>query len=112
MPAANFDSPLVPDFDIIINGSPLSIEAQAHVVSVMVDDSVELPSMFTFEIAGSEEQSEQVPWVDADLFAIGNVVEIKLGYADDLDTVLIGEITGLEPEFASDRLPSLTVRGF
>ena len=46
------------------------------------------------------------------LFAIGNVVEIKLGYVDDLETLMIGEITALEPEFVFNRLPSLTVRGY
>jgi phage protein D len=34
-----------------------------------------------------------------------------LGYVDDLETLLIGEITALEPEFVFNRLPSLTARG-
>ena len=98
---------------MIINGSPLPAEAEAYVAGVTVDESVELPSMFTLEMTGSDAQEEEVPWIDDQkLFAIGNVVEIKMGYVDDLETLLIGEITALEPEFVFDRLPSLMVRGY
>jgi phage protein D len=112
MPAAKPESPLVPDFEIIINGSPLPVEAEAHVIGVMVDDDAGLPGMFTLELAGSDAQEEEMPWVDEELFAVGNVVEVKMGYVDDLEPLIIGEITGLEPEFTFSRLPSLTVRGY
>jgi phage protein D len=113
MPQPNPNGPLVPDFDVIINGTAINADAQAHVLSVSVDDQVALPSMFTLELAGSDEQGDEVPWIDDEnLFAIGHVVEVKMGYADNLETLFKGEITGLEPEFAFDRLPSLTVRGY
>ncbi len=58
-------------------------------------------------------KNRKIPWIDDQkLFAIGNVIEIKLGYVDDLETLLIGEITALEPEFVFNRLPGLTVRGY
>jgi phage protein D len=113
MPVSNSTSPLVPDFDVIINGSPLPMAAEAYIAGVTVDESIELPSMFTLEVTSSDEQTQEAQWVnDQTLFAIGNVVEIKLGYVDDLETVLIGEITALEPQFVFNRLPSLTVRGY
>lgn len=113
MPVANPERPLVPDFEIMINGSPLPVEAEMHVIGVTVDDDVSLPSMFTLELAGSDDQSEALPWIDDEkLFAIGHVVEVKLGYADDLETLITGEITSLEPEFTFDRLPRLTIRGY
>src|SRR5438874_4873074 len=113
MPVANPDNPLLPDFDVRINGSPLPVEAMAYVAGVTVDESVELPSMFTLEMTSSDAQKQEVPWIDdQQLFAIGHVVEIKLGYGDGLETLLIGEITALEPEFVFNRLPSLTVRGY
>jgi phage protein D len=113
MPVAKADNPLVPDFAININGTPLPVEAVPHVVGVTVEDDAELPSMFTLELTGSDHQEKEIAWIDdKDLFAVGHVVEVKMGYVDDLETLLIGEITGLEPEFAFDRLPSLTVRGY
>jgi phage protein D len=113
MSVANPENPLVPDFAIVINGTPLPLEAEAHVVGVIVDIDVDLPSMFSLELTGSTAQQDDIPWVDdQELFAVGHIVEVKMGYADDLETLLIGEITGLEPAFAFDRLPSLTVRGY
>ncbi|NEO72511.1 contractile injection system protein, VgrG/Pvc8 family [Moorena sp. SIO3H5] len=113
MPVANRESPLVPNFEIIINGSPLPVEAKLHVISLTVDHDVKLPGMFTLELTHSDSKQEETTWInDEELFAIGNVVEVKLGYGDNLETLIIGEITGIDPEFAFDRLPRLTVRGY
>src|SRR5262245_8358178 len=113
MPVADTRHPLVPAFEVSINNTPLPPDARAHVSGVGVDLSVEYPSMFTLNLTSSIELDEEVPWIDdQDLFSIGNVVEIKLGYVDDVETLLIGEITALEPEFAMNQRPSLTVRGY
>jgi phage protein D len=113
MAIAKSENPLVPDFEISLNGAPLPVEAKAHVVEVSVDNATNLPGMFTMEIAGSDNGGGETGWVDDEnLFAVGNSVEVRMGYADDLQTLIAGEITGLEPEFAFDRVPSLTVRGY
>jgi phage protein D len=118
MPVAKADRPLVPDFEVMINGSSLPSSAAAYIAEVMVDESIELPSMFSLEIKdsdalGRDGKGRELSWiVDQNLFAIGNVVEIKLGYVDDLETLLIGEITALEPEFVYNSLPSLLARGY
>ena len=54
----------------------------------------------------------QVSWSDSSLFAIGNEVEIWLGYVGDLHKVMLAEITSLEPVFTADQPPPLTVRGY
>ena len=112
MPAVNREDPLVPEVKVNINGSPLSVDAAAHLMAVTVDNDVDLPDMFTLDFVGADDQEQLMPWVDDDLFAIGNAIEIKLGYAQNLLTVINGEITGLEPAFVFDRLPSLIVRGY
>lgn len=105
--------PLIPGFDVVIDGTPMHAEARAHVTRVAVDESVELPSMFTLELVSSIELAQPLRWIDDQkLFAIGATVEIKLGYADKVKTVMSGEITGLEPEFAVDRPCTVTVRGY
>jgi phage protein D len=68
--------------------------------------------MFAVELTGSDDQNQAISWVDDPLFAVGNAVEVKMGYVDDVATVFRGEIVALEPAFALDRLPSLTVRGY
>lgn len=122
MPIAQPKSPLLPDFDLLISGSALPPEVKVYVTEVVIDDDTRLPGMFTLKLVGADTQKEwaesitampTLPWIDDEtLFAVGNVVEVKLGYRDDLETVLIGEITGLEPAFTFNQLPRLTVRGY
>src|SRR5262245_30148958 len=103
---------VVAAFEVVISGSPLLGPAAAHVVSLTIDQDIGLPGMFAMEVVGSEDQGEGIPWIDDDLFSIGNVVELKLGYGDQMETMIVAEITGLEPEYGSTRLPNLLVRGF
>lgn len=112
MPVANPNTPLQPEFDIVIDGRPLPVQAEPYVIGVTVEMDTELPSMFVIELTAAESQTAELPWIDDPLFAIGKVVEIKLGYAGNVASVIIGEILSLEPEFAFDRKPSLTVRGY
>ncbi|MBW4643012.1 MAG: hypothetical protein KME23_08470 [Goleter apudmare HA4340-LM2] len=110
MPVAKPNSPLVADFDILLNNSPLSVEQESHAIALTVDKDLNLPSMFTLEFTGSATRTQGMEWMDK--FQLGDAVTIKMGYVDGLATVMNGEITALEPEFTSDRPPSLTVRGY
>ena len=112
MPVADLSNPVVPEFDIIINGSALEGTARPYIASILVDDSIAWPSMFALQFAGSFELADVHTWIDYPSFGVGNVVEIRLGYGDKLESLIVGEITGLEPEFALDRPPSLIVRGY
>ena len=102
----------VPAFEILINGTALPVEAAAHVVQVSVEADTELADMFSMEIIASDDLEDQFMWVDDDLFTVGNAVEVKLGYAEQLTSLFKGEVTGLEPSFSADRLPTLVVRGY
>ena len=112
MAEPRYDNPLVPAFDISVNGSPLPVEVHTHVVSLTVEDDAEWPSMFTLELASSIDQDDPLVWVNGETFAVGGAVEVKLGYADSLAVAFVGEITGLEPEFRFNRMPTLVVRGY
>jgi phage protein D len=104
---------LVPEFEILIDGTLLAVDVAAHVVEVSVEEDTELPSMFSLEVVASDDMDDQFTWIDdAQLFAVGAVVEVKMGYAGQLESIFKGEVTGLEPSFTANRLPSLTVRGY
>lgn len=109
----SLSGPLVPCFDVLINGSPVSANVLRYIEEVVVDDSIDLPSMFVFTVTTSDAQDKESPWVDdTDLFSLGNVVEIKMGGEGDLTKLISGEITALEPEFVTSRIPLLRVRGY
>lgn len=100
---------LVPVIDIIINGQ--HIDPGIGVMSVTVDDAVDLPSMFALEFLNSDAASGEL-LLDQQQFSVGNTVEVKLGYGQELNAVVKGELTGVEVEFTSSALPKMTVRGY
>ena len=112
MPVADLSNPQLAEFEVIVSQKPLPGEMRPFVASIVVDDSLDVPGMFAIEMVSSFELDDVNQWIDEELFTVGNVVEIKLGYGNDLESLIIGEITGLEPEFISSRLPTLTVRGY
>lgn len=103
---------LVPDFRVCVNGSRLPPEAAADLITLTVDEDAGVPSMFALRLVNWDMHKLQVTWSDADLFAEGNELEIQMGYVDHLQTLMVGEITGLEPEFCSADIPTLVVRGY
>jgi uncharacterized protein len=103
----------VADVAVSVDGSPLPNEATAHLLEVTVDQDVSVPSLFTLHLAEADDLSKPYRWVDDDrLFAIGNGVEIRFAYDGAMTSLINGEITALEPDFAAGARPSLTVRGY
>ncbi|MEW6733655.1 MAG: hypothetical protein AB1489_20165 [Acidobacteriota bacterium] len=104
---------LIANFEIYLGNTPLSNSDKPYVTNITVDDSVDLPSMFSFEIVGCDSQQDPYRWIDDEkLFKIGNMIDITLGYGSDLNSLINGEITSIEPEFIFNGLPKLIVRGF
>ncbi len=103
---------LAPEVSVLINGKVLPEEARADLVSVSTLEDVDATSMFTVTLLAWDGATQKVKWIDDKLFAEGNPVEIRMGYRDDVRSLLVGEITGLEPEFPGDEPPTLTVRGY
>ncbi len=102
---------LVPSFRVQVNGSDLPIEAASDLLAVTVEEDVAAPGMFTLELINWDPVKFEVTWADDELFAEGNEVAIEMGYVDQLETLIEGEITGLEPAFEAGETPMLTVRG-
>ena len=102
----------IPDFRVRVNGTGLPQQARADIRAVIVEEDLDALSMFSMEMHNWDDEKLQVSWSDSTLFAIGNQVEVWLGYAGDLQKVMVAEITGLEPAFTLDQPPVLTVRGY
>ena len=100
------------DFEISIANQQLPTAEKLQVVKITVEQDVNLPSMFTLELTNLNDNNGEIQGIDDRLFAVGKAVEVQLGYSGRLETLIQGEITGLEPEFTIDRLPSLVVRGY
>ena len=102
---------LNPNIKILLQGKPLSVELEADFVSATVSEDLEAPSMFELKFVTWNVEKQEFTWIDEDIFALGYTIEIQMGYEQDIQTVMVGEITGLEPEFSQDTNPILVVRG-
>jgi uncharacterized protein len=102
----------LPDLSVRVNGSALPPAAAADLRSVTVQEDLAALSMFTLELHNWDEQLLRVSWSDSPLFAVGNQVEIWLGYVGDLHQVMLAEVTSLEPVFTAEAPPVLMVRGY
>ena len=100
-----------PAFSVKVNGRDLPLEAKAEVTRVVVEDSLDSAATFAIEMNNLDAENQQVKWSDAGLFDPGGVVEVQMGYAEAMETVMVGEITGLEVSFPERARALLTVRG-
>jgi len=119
MGAAEHASLLVPDCLVLRNGQAVPVQLAGQLVSAVVDDPVDLPGMFELEFAGAEDPGSSGSGQDAKFwfdepspFALGDEIEVRLGYAGQLSSAIIGDLIAIEPHFSADRPPGLTVRGY
>lgn len=87
------------------------VQAAAALRQVTVVTELDVPGMFTLELTNRNVMPGETLWSDAPLFDLGTRVAIKMGDRP-ADMLIDGEITGLEPEFAEDDVPTLVVRGY
>jgi phage protein D len=102
----------LPDMAFRVNGSALPIPAAQDVRALTVEHAIGEPSSFSLELSNWDQEHLRVSWSDGSLFAVGNGVEISMGYLDDLQPVLTAEITSLEPVFSAASPSVLTVGGY
>jgi hypothetical protein len=110
------------EFRILINGSLLVDDDDREIARISVEKDVNLPGYFEVELVSRDSRPETADWIDDQTFAPGNEVRIEVmdagksasGPTSDpsTNTLIIGEITGLEPGFYFNLPPSLVIRGY
>jgi uncharacterized protein len=94
-----------PSFTVKVNGEPLPTAMRASVISVRYQDGLEGADRVELTLA-----NPGLVWLDHPLLAVDNGFELRMGYAPDpLETVFVGEITGVNATFPSGGMPTLTV---
>lgn len=99
----------IPQYAVSINRVPAR-SLERDVQSITVTEDLEAPSMVAMTLNTYDEITRKFNWVDDSQLSPGNAIEIKMGY-DRLHSVIVGEITGLEPEFSAEQGSIVTVRG-
>lgn len=96
-----------PRFDVRIAGLTLAADVTKLITSVSYDNNADIADMFTVTLLNPDNQL-----LDSALFDLGKTVEIHLGYGDELEPMMLGEITSLQPSFPEGGAPMLTVTGY
>lgn len=104
-------------FTVKLNGSPLSEADIQRIVSVRVDQDLNIPDMFTISLHDvkhepSQKRATVFGILDDDTFAIGAKVNISAGRGAPPQEFFIGEITSLELEAGKDGDARAVVRGY
>jgi len=96
-----------PNYHVLVDGKDILREHFIEITNVSFDDLLEGADSFSFSI-----NDPGIKWLDSDLFEPGKEVEIKMGYVDQLATMIVGEIISLSPNFPTDGTPQLEISGF
>lgn len=100
-----------PAFRVEINGANLAADVSKNIQQVSVVS--EPNSMDTFNLTLVNEYP-RLRWThtnDANLFQEGSVVTIAMGYVDDLQEMIEGEITQISPSFPESGMPIISIEG-
>ncbi len=101
-----------PRFEIEIKGQRLTGAMEKIILDLTVEEKVDEGASFSFTVHDEFDlKKQEFKWLDHDLFQVGNSITIRLGYGDNLSTLIMGNITGIEPSFFAGEMPTITVRG-
>jgi len=90
-----------------IDGTDVSEDVMESLISVEVDDNLNLPDTFIIHV-----RDPRLEWVDSDTYALGKSVEISARSDNRTVKLMDGEITAIEPRISRDALPTLVARGY
>jgi len=101
-----------PRFKILAGGSELPIETELDVLDVKVSDYVEGAGTFTITFNNWSSSTQEFKKIGEDKLTEGTEVEVKVGFVDNLKSLIVGEITALEPQFSANESPTMKVFGY
>lgn len=100
-----------PAFQVQINGSHLQADVSMNIEAISVTTMPDSLDTFTFTITNSLPDMRWTHTSDAGLFREGSSVSIAMGYVDDLQDMIEGEITTISPTFPADGIPTVSING-
>ncbi len=109
----------VPAFEIYVGGKKnekgkkLKGEHKRDIINISYTDSLEAIDSFSFSVSSWDAEKRVLKYLNFDdnPFNVGKEVEVFMGYGGELESMLYGEITSLEPNFPQSGSPTLNVRG-
>ena len=96
-----------PDYQILVDGDDIIVSHQVEITTTTVENTLEGADRFSFSVS-----DPGAMWLGSDLFEPGTEVVIKMGYVNNLTTMIQGEIASLRSSFPRDGTPELEISGY
>ncbi|MBN2532393.1 MAG: phage late control D family protein [Spirochaetales bacterium] len=96
----------VPSFILYINNTRIPPEREAEVKKIIIIDRVNAPSSFAIYTADIEGE-----WANNDDYFIGSKVKILLGNKNEVEELMVGEITGIKSHYKKNEATRVTISG-
>ncbi len=100
-----------PAFRIEVNGSRLAADISENIQDLNIVSKPDTLDTFSFTVVNTLPDLRWTHTDDANLFKEGNAVRIAMGYVDDLQTMIEGEITQIKPVFPESGMPTVGIEG-
>jgi phage protein D len=100
-----------PAFRVEVNGANLAADISKNIQQVSVVSEPNTMDTFSISLVNQYPKLRWTHTSDADLFQEGSVVSIAMGYVDDLQPMIEGEITQISPSFPESGSPMITIEG-
>lgn len=97
----------VPDFAVKIEGLTLAADVRHAVIDLTYESSLETADMFSLRLNNADLRLTDSPLLD-----VGKNVEIYMGYAGELEPMMLGEITAVSPSFPANGAPTIAITGY
>lgn len=101
---------LVPGWQIRLNGGALPEEVVRDVLSVEVEQHVNGSDALDIELSVWDVERQDFKHLDDGTFAEGSVVEVLIGYGEDLVALIEAEVVAIEVDFGAATAPVMRVR--
>jgi phage protein D len=100
-----------PAFKVEINGATLAADVSKNITDVSAIHELDTTDHFSLTIANPYPKMRWTHTSDADLFKEGSAIRIEMGYVDNLQVMVDGEITSISPSFPESGTPTVRVEG-
>jgi phage protein D len=100
-----------PNFRVEVDGEELDPETHGDVLDLKVDMDIDNMSSFDLTLNNWDDRTVSFKYSDKTTFDVCRGVHIMMGYADELISMMTGQISTMAPHFPESGASTLTVGG-
>lgn len=108
LPATDY---YAPNYKIEVEGVELDPEAKGDVLDLKVVMDMDNMTSFELTVNNWDDKTLSFKYSDTATFDIGNRVHVRMGYADRILSMIVGQVSSLSPKFPESGPPTLAISG-